>query len=200
MKTILTVLLTLMCSPLCAIEPAELAAFIESTQKTFDDRQLDDNAARVFVAISLSMPKSSLLRLAEDARDADVALVVRGVNIEETPAQDDRPRSVRERFGLHILTRGLKDFAFLTETGVKLAIDPRLFTTYAIDAVPTLIVADHRPSTKAMPRHLRVTGDVTLAYALRYLKSNLKSKATDTFEMSASQAIDKHLDRLGERP
>ena len=72
-------LLSVLTSSAWAIEPVDIAQVVEDS-KTQLANLPDPEKGRpsVFVAVSLSMPKASLLRLAHDGKDAQIPLVFRG--------------------------------------------------------------------------------------------------------------------------
>ena len=77
-------LLSVLTSSAWAIEPMDIARIVEDS-KTQLANLPDPEKGRpsVFVAVSLSMPQASLLRLAHDAKDAQIPLVFRGVITEQ---------------------------------------------------------------------------------------------------------------------
>lgn len=203
MKKILLALMVL-CSGATGAEPMteqELVDLIDSSNQQIQERLKEPNA---FVAISLAMPRESLLRLARDAKDAQVPLIVRGVPVEERKTEKLNP-TVKEKYGTHILVKGMQAFQFLVETGVTLQIDPRSFDLYDIEDVPQLIMANREATPgQKRPDFYRVRGDVTLAYGLTHVQDELREKAKKsdltTFEADVDRFIDDRLSRLGGRP
>ena len=66
--------------PTLAIDPMEIARLVDESKAQIETLpQPTQSHPSAFVAVSLSMPKSSLLRLAKDAKDAQIPLVFRGV-------------------------------------------------------------------------------------------------------------------------
>ena len=62
--------------PTLAIDPMEIARLVDESKAEIETLpQPIESHPSVFVAVSLSMPKSSLLRLAKDAKDAQIPLV-----------------------------------------------------------------------------------------------------------------------------
>ena len=111
---------------------------------------------------------------------------------------------MKEKYGTHLLIKGMAAFEPLVKTGVTLQIDPRAFEVFGIRDVPQLIVADKlTQGQQSIPQTLRVRGDVTLAYALRTLQNDLlerkKTKPWSDFEVRAATFIEDALDRLGGR-
>ena len=73
-------LLSVASNPSLAIEPVDIARLVEDSKAQLANLPDHTNGhPSVFVAVSLSMPKASLLRLAHDAKDAQIPLVFRGV-------------------------------------------------------------------------------------------------------------------------
>lgn len=117
--------------------------------------------AALFVLVSLSMPQVSIDRLAAQAGKAGATLVLRGV-----------------------VDGSLKRTAEMTaevirqHPGAQFQIDPTLFRRYNVDQVPTFILAAPAPTAQgqtcgkdcdAQGTFVRVSGDVTLDYALEHL-------------------------------
>ncbi len=129
----------------------------------------------LFVAISKSMPQTSLQRLARDAAQAQVPLILQGVGTR--PEKNTMGKTVLETYGRHWLARHMEDWAFVTQTGAVLQIDPTRFKAAGILDVPQVIVMRHcenRGQCQQKPTWiLRARGDVTLDYALEYLLANL---------------------------
>ena len=92
----------------------------------------------IFVAISKSIPKSSLERLAQDAATAKIPLVLQGVGI-KPPAQEQKGTTL-ETYGKHWVARHLEDWTFVTQKGATLQIDPVRFTKAHIFDVPQVIL------------------------------------------------------------
>lgn len=111
---------------------------------------------QLLIFISLSMPKDSLVSLHEQAKKAGGLLVLRG-----------------------LVNNSFKETANvihgLSSEGIDVTIDPRLFEAFAIEAVPTFIVLptdSHPCADKACsftPLHDKLTGNVSLEYALEYI-------------------------------
>lgn len=129
----------------------------------------------LFVAISKSMPKTSLERLARDAAQAQVPLILQGVGAK--PDKNTIGKTVLETYGRHWITRHMDDWVFITQTGAVLQIDPTRFKAAAIVDAPQVIVMRHcenRGQCQQKPTWiLRARGDVTLDYAVEYLLANL---------------------------
>lgn len=206
MKKLLVLLAALGFSTAYALTPFELQTVISEAQQSVNNLpEPDEKELVIAVAVSLSMPRASLERLAVDARDAGLALSFRGVGVEITNQSDEKPRSVLARYGKGLIARHMKDFKFLTDTGVSVKIDPVLFSRQAIKEVPQVMVIPVCKTACENTKALFVTrGDVTLRYALNYLNKEIKSalnKNPDNSQfVKASQLIKSALDKLGERP
>ena len=128
----------------------------------------------IFVAISKSIPKSSLERLSQDAAIANLPLVLQGVGI-EPPAQEQKG-TMLETYGKHWVARHLEDWTFVTQKGATLQIDPVRFTKARIFDVPQVILmkrCTQGTNCEARPLVFRARGDVTLGYAINELRKTL---------------------------
>lgn len=109
------------------------------------------------VFASLSMPEESLTRLIADTTRAGGVVVFRGFPGGSTKA----------------FAEGLKRVVTSEGQEAHLAIDPRLFRAFKVSAAPTFVAAgreyelcDGLDCTSATPDHDRITGNVTVEYAL----------------------------------
>lgn len=118
--------------------------------------QASDQDLSVYVFASFSMPDASLKSLIRQGELTGVPIVFRGLvnnSIEATMR------------AVHVLyTEGENP-----ESGAL--IDPTLFQRFAIDQVPTVVVAEAAagactPTECPVPEHVRIAGDVPLGYAL----------------------------------
>lgn len=109
------------------------------------------------VFASLSMPQASLSRLIADTSHAGGVVVFRGF-----PGGSTK-----------VFAEGLK--RVVTDEGQEahIAIDPRLFRAFKVEAAPTFVAAgreyelcDGLDCTSATPDHDRLTGNVTVEFAL----------------------------------
>ena len=125
---------------------------------------------QAFVAVSLSMPQASLERLAQDAKDAGIPLLFRGVPYLEGKRDAKLPL---------LNPQSLDAFQPLIDAGADVQLHPELFSELNIRQVPALIIKEEAPvspdgcaeSTKAVV----VPGDVTLGYALDRLADRTDS-------------------------
>lgn len=154
-----------------SIEKAQtiLQTMVETKESTSID---------LFVAISKSMPTTSVEHLARDAAKAQVPLVLQGVGTK--PEKNTMGKTVLETYGRLWIARHMDDWAFVTQTGAVLQIDPTRFKAAGILDVPQVIVMRHcenRGQCQQKPTWLlRARGDVTLDYALEYLLANLPTR------------------------
>lgn len=109
------------------------------------------------VFASLSMPQASLAALIRDTAKAGGVVVFRGF-----------PQSSTRAFA-----EGLKRVVTEQNQEAHIAIDPRLFRAFAVKAAPTFVVAgrayelcDGFDCSSAIPDHDRMSGNVTVGYAL----------------------------------
>lgn len=148
----------------------EAQAILKTIDETKESTSID-----LFVAISKSMPTTSLERLARDAAKAQVPLVLQGVGTR--PKKNTMGKTVLETYGRHWIAHHMEDWAFGTQTGAVLQIDPIRFKAAGIVDVPQVIVMRHcgnRGQCQQKPTWiLRARGDVTLDYALEYLLATL---------------------------
>lgn len=206
MKKLLLLMAALGLSTAYALTPLELQTVISEAQQAVNNLpEPDEKELVIAVAVSLSMPRASLERLAIDARDAGLALSFRGVGVEITNQPDEKPRTVLERYGKGLIARHMKDFKFLTDTGVSVKIDPVLFSRQAIRDVPQImVIAVCKTACENTEALFVARGDVTLRYAINYLNKEIESalnKNPDNSQfIKASQLIKSALDKLGERP
>lgn len=105
---------------------------------------------KLFYFFSFSMPSSSLREAARESTEAKAVMVLRGLsgeNFEETVSR------ISEVIGV---------------IGAEVWIDPFLFKCFSVGAVPQLVLAHgHLPGADCEgARHVKVSGDVSLPYAL----------------------------------
>lgn len=122
----------------------------------------DDNEPSPLLFVSFSMPDDSLRSLLIEAARTDSPLVLRGL------VENSMKRTVA-RLG-ELLGTGNSDETTAKPTP-SIAIDPTLFDRFDVDKVPAFVlpldaIASCTPEGCAIPEHLKVAGDVSLAYAL----------------------------------
>lgn len=139
----------------------DIRALLENPQLTVPHTVADDPPPLVF--ISFSVPEESLRALLRDAVRTGSPLVLRGM-------VDNSMKRTMERIG-ELLGNGKSDKDVVDGPAPSLAVDPTLFERFAVDKVPTFVLpletaAPCTPSDCPVPDHLKLAGDVSLAYAL----------------------------------
>lgn len=189
-----------------ALTPGEIQSLVQQAQETVQSLpQTQEEDIAIAIAVSLSMPRASLLKLGQDARDAGLALTFRGVGTEIKNKPDEKPQTVAQRYGKGLIARHMEDFKFLTNTGANVQIDPVLFARHNITDVPRVMVA---PVCLTACEHsqaiLVARGDVSLRYALDALhkegSEQLKTNHEKLVLKKALKLIEDALLRLGDRP
>ena len=190
-----------------ALTPNDILQRIERAQASVNTLPTDNQSLwSLWVAVSFSMPKASLSRLATDAGAAQIPLVFRGVGTQ--PDEYDRetnepPQTQLERYGKGFLARHLTDFEPLIKEGAAVKLDPKRFEKASVTDVPRLILMRENRERSASPLYFTARGDVTLRFALEFLMSELKntpsSKLADSDRKEALRVLDSALNRLVER-
>ena len=188
-----------------ALTPGEVQAIVQQAQESVQTLpQTQEEDITIAIAVSLSMPKASLLKLGQDARDAGLALTFRGVGTEIPQDRTGKSKSVLERYGKGLIARHMEDFKFLTDVGANVQIDPVLFARHGITDVPRVMVV---PVCRSACEHsqaiLVARGDVSLRYALDALhkegSEQLKTNPENLVLKKALKLIEDALLRLGDR-
>ena len=206
MKRFLMTVLFLLPLNAYALTPGEVQTIVLQAQEsvqTLPQTQEEDIA--IAIAVSLSMPKASLLKLGQDARDAGLALSFRGVGTEIPQDRTGKSKSVLERYGKGLIAHHMEDFKFLTDAGANVQIDPVLFARHNITDVPRVMVV---PVCRSACEHsqaiLVARGDVSIRYALDALhkegSEQLKANPDNLVLKKALKLIEDALLRLGDRP
>ena len=188
-----------------ALTPGEVQAIVQQAQEsvqTLPQTQEEDIA--IAVAVSLSMPRASLLKLGQDAQDAGLTLTFRGVGTEIQNRPDEKPQTVAQRYGKGLIARHMEDFKFLTDVGANVQIDPVLFARHNITDVPrVMLVPVCRTACEHSQAILVARGDVSLRYALDALfkdvTNRLKTETENKQLLKAKTLIEEKLLRLGDR-
>lgn len=205
MKRFLMTLAFLLPLNTSALTPGEVQAIVQQAQEsvqTLPQTQEEDIA--IAVAVSLSMPRASLLKLGQDARDAGLALTFRGVGTEIQNRPDEKPRTIAQRYGKGLIARHMEDFKFLTDAGANVQIDPVLFTRHNITDVPrVMVVPVCRSACERTQAILVARGDVSLRYALEALfkdvTNRFKTEPENKQLLKAKSLLEEKLLRLGDR-
>ena len=189
-----------------ALTPAEVQSIVQRAQESVQALpQTQEEDIAIAIAVSLSMPKASLLKLGQDARDTGLALTFRGVGTEVRNDPSQKAKSVLERYGKGLIARHMEDFQFLTDVGANIQIDPVLFARHGITDVPrVMVVPVCRSACERTQALLVARGDVSLRYALEALFKDASEKLKadpDSKELQKAQKlIEEALNRLGDRP
>ena len=205
MKRFLMTLAFLLPLNTSALTPGEVQAIVEQAQEsvqTLPQTQEEDIA--IAIAVSLSMPRASLLKLGQDARDAGLALTFRGVGAEIQNRPDEKPRTIAQRYGKGLIARHMEDFKFLTDAGANVQIDPVLFARHNITDVPrVMVVRVCRSACERTQAILVARGDVSLRYALEALfkdvTNQLKTEPENKQLLKVKSLLEEKLLRLGDR-
>ena len=144
--------------PLASRAP-DISAIASGYEAMATSRGFDNQPPNGFlIMISFSMPKTSLARLADQARRGGGVLVLNGLKDGALPAT---AQAVHQTFG---------------KEGAPLQIDPRLFTRYAVSAVPTFVLLGSNANAQSCvagtcpaDAYVKVSGDVSLDYALEQI-------------------------------
>lgn len=205
MKRFLMTLAFLLPLNTSALTPGEVQAIVQQAQEsvqTLPQTQEEDIA--IAIAVSLSMPRASLLKLGQDARDAGLALTFRGVGTEIQNRPDEKPRTIAQRYGKGLIARHMEDFKFLTDAGANVQIDPVLFARHNITDVPRIMVVPVcRSACERTQAILVARGDVSLRYALEALfkdvTNQLKTEPENKQLLKVKSLLEEKLLRLGDR-
>lgn len=207
-KIFLSIALSLLCfsEAVSALTPQDVQNLVQEAQTAVEKLPAhEEEQMAVAIAVSLSMPKASLLRLAEDARGAGLPLSFRGVGTEITNKPDEKAKTTLERYGKGLVARHMRDFEFLREAGATVQIDPVLFNRHGITDVPrVLVVPVCRTACEKASLLFEARGDVTLRYALEHIQREINrtmvSDPENTHIKKALELVNRYLDRLGARP
>ena len=205
MKRFFMTLLFLLSLNTYALTPGEVQTIIQQAQEsvqTLPQTQEEDIA--IAIAVSLSMPKASLLKLGQDARDAGLTLTFRGVGTEIQNRPDEKPQTVAQRYGKGLIARHMEDFKFLTDAGANVQIDPVLFARHNITDVPrVMVVPVCRSACERTQAILVARGDVSLRYALDALfkdvTNRFKTEPENKQLLKAKSLLEEKLLQLGDR-
>ena len=205
MKRFLMTLAFLLPLNTSALTPGEVQAIVQQAQEsvqTLPQTQEEDIA--IAIAVSLSMPRASLLKLGQDARDASLTLTFRGVGTEIQNRPDEKPQTVAQRYGKGLIARHMEDFKFLTDAGANVQIDPVLFARHNITDVPrVMVIPVCRSACERAQAILVARGDVSLRYALEALfkdvTNQLKTEPENKQLLKAKSLLEEKLLQLGDR-
>ncbi|WP_275096158.1 type-F conjugative transfer system pilin assembly protein TrbC [Sedimenticola hydrogenitrophicus] len=122
----------------------------------------EDSDPHPLIFISFSLPEDSLRALLAEAGRTGSPLVLRGL-------VDNSMQRTTARLGELLGPQNGREAS--AESTPSLAIDPTLFERFDVDKVPAFVlpqdtIAPCTPEGCPVPEHLKVAGDVSLAYAL----------------------------------
>ena len=205
MKRFLMTVLFLLPLNAYALTPGEVQAIVQQAQEsvqTLPQTQEEDIA--IAITVSLSMPRASLLKLGQDARDAGLTLTFRGVGTEIQNRPDEKPQTVAQRYGKGLIARHMEDFKFLTDAGANVQIDPVLFARHNITDVPrVMVIPVCRSACERAQAILVARGDVSLRYALEALfkdvTNRFKTEPENKQLLKAKSLLEEKLLQLGDR-
>lgn len=205
MKRFLMTLAFLLPLNTSALTPGEVQAIVQQAQESVQTRpQTQEEDIAIAIAVSLSMPRASLLKLGQDARDAGLTLTFRGVGTEIQNRPDEKPQTVAQRYGKGLIARHMEDFKFLTDAGANVQIDPVLFARHNITDVPrVMVVPVCRSACERTQAILVARGDVSLRYALDALfkdvTNRFKTEPENKQLLEAKSLLEEKLLQLGDR-
>lgn len=205
MKRFLMTLAFLLPLNTSALTPGEVQAIVQQAQESVQSLpQTQEKDIAIAIAVSLSMPRASLLKLGQDARDAGLALSFRGVGTEIKNKPNEKSQTVAQRYDKGLIARHMEDFKFLTDAGANVQIDPVLFARHNITDVPrVMLVPVCRTACEHSQAILVARGDVSLRYALDALfkdvTNRLKTETENKQLLKAKTLIEEKLLRLGDR-
>ena len=205
MKRFLMALAFLLPLNTSALTPGEVQAIVQQAQESLQTLpQTQEEDIAIAIAVSLSMPRASLLKLGQDARDAALTLTFRGVGTEIQNRPDEKPQTVAQRYGKGLIARHMEDFKFLTDAGANVQIDPVLFARHNITDVPrVMVIPVCRSACERTQAILVARGDVSLRYALEALfkdvTNQLKTEPENKQLLKVKSLLEEKLLRLGDR-
>ena len=151
------------------LKDPEFQKFISNAKSTALDQitgetesQLASERGELYVFVSFSIGEKGLISLAEQAKRYNATLVMRGF-------KDGSYKKTVE--ALHTL---------IEKTGQGVIVDPELFEEFKVEAVPTFILTQRSRSHedgRSTPLHDRMSGQVTLQYALEQFAKDGQVKA-----------------------
>lgn len=111
-------------------------------------------ATKLYIFVSFSLPEKTLENLVIAAKKTDAIVTFKGAKNNS-------------------LSLTLKAIEKYNKYGAKIIIDPKLFSIFAIENVPSFVLADDNcVGCKITPLHDRITGDISLIFALEMISLN----------------------------
>ena len=115
--------------------------------KGHDVENITSNEQELYIFVSLSMPKTSLLGYLQEAREVGGTLVLRGL-------KENSYRKTAQMLQ-----------AIIKQVGLGVIIEPSLFKKYDVTLVPTVVMAEQN-------RFDKIAGNISLKYALEQITNN----------------------------
>lgn len=141
--------------PLDDSADVDLGHIMKEASKMSGDASM--SGERLMVFVSLSMPEKSLTDLAKETAKAGGVFILRGMV--NGKMQDT-----------------LKALMPLSQTGIRVAMDPTLYQTYGVVAAPTFVLATRETAPcetqacdRPVPNHDKIAGNVPLKVALEHI-------------------------------
>jgi conjugal transfer pilus assembly protein TrbC len=152
--------------PKPAVAAPDIATLVEKHKNLGRDALPRDRAPDLLVMVSLSMPRETLNRIADQAERAGATLVFRGLKGESMTKMSEEVQKV------------------LGGRNVSVAIHPPAFQQFNVTRVPTVVIA--RPEAGSVLENgcsrtetfVKVAGDVSLDHALDYIERKSVTWAT----------------------
>lgn len=140
----------------------DFSELVEQTQKAKKNTRIAGGEPNLLVFVSFSMPGKSLKRLARQSEQAGAAIVLRGL------VADAKGRPSFHATGVAVGGLGL-------ERDQGFDVNPMVFKRFGIRQVPAFVLR-LAPDCQTcgddfIPKHLKISGDVSLDYALRRMQS-----------------------------
>jgi len=137
-------------------EARELLLSEPRPEKTFPEkpRIKKDKDPALFYFFSFSMPRPSLREAANESAAAGAVMVLRGLSRE------------------NLKDTALRISEIIEKTGARVWIEPFLFRCFSVESVPQFVlVYGYSPGSECEGlRHIKVSGDVSLPYALELMQ------------------------------
>jgi len=147
----------------------DFSELVEQAKKTRKHARIVGGGPDLLVFVSFSMPGKSLKRLARQSEQAGAAIVLRGL------VADAKGKPSFHATGVAVGRLGL-------ERDQGFGVNPMVFKRFGVRQVPAfvlLLAPDCQTcGDNFTPKHLKISGDVSLDYALRQMQSRRPEYAT----------------------
>lgn len=153
-------------APKPAIPAPDIAAIAEQYKNLKQPQSVDAKSNDLMVFVSFSMPKAALNRIVDQAEKTGAKLVFRGLKNDS----------------MKIMTGEVRKLIGRRQVGV--VIHPPAFQQFTITKVPSVVIAGAEAASvmddgcAQTGTFVKVSGDVTIEYALEYIERNSASWAT----------------------